>query len=390
MNLHEYQAKYRFAEFGIPIPRGKVATTPDEAYEIAKEFGGVTAVKAQVHTGGRGKKGGVQVSKTADEARQYAEDILGMDINGHTVHKVLIDPGANIQDEIYFAITNDRAARRPLMMASSEGGMDIEKVNRETPEMIMRVHIDPLLGIRDYQIVEIASGIDLPRHLWKQFTVIARGLYRCYKESDATLCEINPLAVVEENGEEILKALDGKMSLDDNGLYRHPELAELRDTSEEPIEELQAREAGLSYVKLDGQIGCMVNGAGLAMATMDLTAHFGEEYGIGPANFLDVAGGAGADKVAEALRIILADENVKAILLNIFGGITRCDEVARGILMALDEISTDLPMIIRLAGTNQEEGLRLIEEANLQNVKGATSLYEAAQKAVATVRGVGV
>jgi succinyl-CoA synthetase beta subunit len=388
VNLHEYQAKYRFAEFGIPIPRGKVATTPDEAYEIAKEFGGVTVVKAQVHVGGRGKAGGVKVSKTPDDARQNAEAILGMDIKGHTVHKVLIDPGANIQDEIYFAITNDRAARRPLMMASSEGGMDIEKVNRETPEKIMRVHIDPVLGIRDYQIVEIASGIDLPRNLWKQFTVIARALYRCYIDSDATLCEINPLAVVEEDGNAILKALDGKMSVDDNGLFRHPDLEELRDTSEEPIEEIQAREAGLNYVKLDGQIGCMVNGAGLAMATMDLTAHFGDEYGIGPANFLDVSGGAGADKVAEALRIILADSNVKVILLNIFGGITRCDEVAHGILMALDEISTDLPMIIRLAGTNQEEGLRLIEEANLQNVKSAKSLYEAAQKAVETVRGV--
>ena len=388
MNLHEYQAKYRFAEFGIPIPRGKVATTPDEAYDIAKEFNGVTVVKAQVHVGGRGKAGGVKVSKTPDDARQNAETILGMDIKGHTVHQVLIDPGANIKNEIYFAITNDRAARRPLMMASSEGGMDIEEVNRETPEKIIRVHIDPLMGIRDYQIVEIASGIDLPRNLWKQFTVIARALYRCYIESDATLCEINPLAVVEEDGDSILKALDGKMSIDDNGLFRHPKLAELRDTSEEPIEEIQAREAGLNYVKLDGQIGCMVNGAGLAMATMDLTAHFGDDYGIGPANFLDVSGGAGADKVAEALRIILADTNVKVILLNIFGGITRCDEVAQGILMALDEISTDIPMIIRLAGTNQEEGLRLIEEANLQNVKSAKSLYEAAQKAVETVRGV--
>ncbi len=387
MNLHEYQAKYRFAEFGIPIPKGKVATTPDEAYEIAKEFGGVTVVKAQVHIGGRGKAGGVKVSKTPDDARQNAEAILGMDIKGHTVHKVLIDPGADIKDEIYFAITNDRAACRPLIMASSEGGMDIEEVNRKTPEKIMRVHIDPLLGIRDYQIVEIASGIDLPRDLWKQFGVIARGLYNCYTESDATLCEINPLAIVEEGGKRLLKALDGKMSLDDNGLFRHPELEKLRDTSEEPIEEIQAREAGLNYVKLDGQIGCMVNGAGLAMATMDLTAHFGDEYGIGPANFLDVSGGAGADKVAAALRIILADDNVKAVLLNIFGGITRCDEVAKGILRALDEVSTDLPMIIRLAGTNQEEGLRLIEAANLQNVKSAKSLYEAAQKAVETVRG---
>lgn len=387
MNLHEYQAKRRFAEFGIPVPLGEVATTAEEAYEISQKIGGVTVVKAQVFTGGRGKAGGVKVAKTPDDARKYASEILGMKIKTHKVQKVLIDPGATIKKEIYFAITNDRAAHRPLIMASAEGGMDIEEVNRTSPEKILRIHIDPLLGLRSYQIVEIASGIGLPRELWKQFFKLAQGLYQCFKESDATLCEINPLAIVEEDGKEILKALDGKMTLDGNGLGRHPDLAAIRDTSADPIEEIQAREAELSYVKLDGQIGCMVNGAGLAMATMDLTGLFGEQYGIGPANFLDVAGGADADKVAVALQIILADKDVQAILINIFGGITRCDEVARGILAALEKVPTSLPMVIRLAGTNEDEGLKLIEDAALPNVKGAKSFYEAAQKAVDAVRG---
>ncbi|PJF42287.1 MAG: ADP-forming succinate--CoA ligase subunit beta [Phototrophicales bacterium] len=386
MDLHEYQAKRRFHKFGIPVPLGKVAYTPDEAATIAQELGGLVVVKAQVFTGGRGKAGGVKLAKNPDEARTHAEAILGMDIKGHKVHKVLIDPGANIKKELYLSITNDRAARRPLLMCSAEGGMDIEEVNRTMPEKIVRIHIDPLLGLRGYQIVEVASQIDLPRHLWRQFNKICRALYECFTQSDATLCEINPLAIVEENGEEILKALDGKMSIDDNALFRQKELADERDTSAEPPEEIQAREADLSYVKLDGQIGCMVNGAGLAMATMDMTGHFGEAYGIGPANFLDIGGGAGPEKVAAALRIILADPNVKAILINIFGGITRCDDVARGLLTALDEVKTDLPLVIRLVGTNQEEGLKIIEEANLPNTQGARTLYEAAQKAVEIVR----
>ena len=389
MNLHEHQAKFRFAEFGIPIPRGKVALTPDEAQAIAEELGtAVTVVKAQVFTGGRGKAGGVKVAKSPAEARQHAEAILGMDIKGHIVHKVLIDPGANIKDEIYLAVTNDRAARKPLIMASAEGGMDIEEVNRTMPEKIIRVHVDPMLGLRGYHMTHIASSINLPREHWKQFGKIIKGLYECFMQSDATLCEINPLALVEENGEVSLKALDGKMSLDDNGLYRHPDLAEIRDISSEPAEETTAREADLSYVSLDGQIGCMVNGAGLAMATMDLTALFGEEYGIGPANFLDIGGGANAEKVATAFRIILSDPEVKAILINIFGGITRCDEVANGILQAIEEVGTDLPMIVRLVGTNQEEGRQIMDEANLPNVSTAGSLYEAAQKAVETVRKV--
>lgn len=388
MDLHEYQAKLRFAEFGVPIPQGKVAKTPAEAEAIAQEIGGVVVVKAQVHTGGRGKAGGVKLAKTPAEAKDAAQQILGMDIKGHTVHQVLVDPGADIKNEIYFAVTNDRSARKPLFMVSAEGGMDIEEVNRVSPEKIIRIHIDPLIGLREYQIVQMVSGIQLPRELWGQFNKIARGLYRCYTESDATLCEINPLAIVGDGqGGTELRALDGKMSIDDNGLFRRAELESLRDTSSEPAEETLARESDLSYVKLDGQIGCMVNGAGLAMATMDLVAHFGESDNIGPANFLDIGGGAGPDKVAAALRIILADPHVKAILLNIFGGITRCDDVARGVLQALDEVKTQLPMVVRLVGTNQEEGVRIINEAKLPNMSAATSLYEAAQQAVAIVKG---
>jgi len=388
VDLHEYQAKLRFAEFGVPIPQGKVAKTPAEAEAIAQEIGGVVVVKAQVHTGGRGKAGGVKLAKTPAEAKDAAQQILGMDIKGHTVHQVLVDPGADIKNEIYFAVTNDRSARKPLFMVSAEGGMDIEEVNRVSPEKIIRIHIDPLIGLREYQIVQMVSGIQLPRELWGQFNKIARGLYRCYTESDATLCEINPLAIVGDGqGGTELRALDGKMSIDDNGLFRRAELESLRDTSSEPAEETLARESDLSYVKLDGQIGCMVNGAGLAMATMDLVAHFGESDNIGPANFLDIGGGAGPDKVAAALRIILADPHVKAILLNIFGGITRCDDVARGVLQALDEVKTQLPMVVRLVGTNQEEGVRIINEAKLPNMSAATSLYEAAQQAVAIVKG---
>lgn len=387
MDLYEYQAKFRFAEFGLPIPQGKVATTPEEAETIAQEIGGVVVVKAQVHAGGRGKAGGVKVVKSPADAKEAARNILGMDIKGHTVRRVLIDPGADIRKELYFAITNDRAAKKPLLMISAEGGMDIEEVNRTRPEKIIRLHIDPLLGLQGFQITQMATGIGLDKAYWKQFGQIARGLYQCYLNSDATLCEINPLAVVgSPDGSTQLMALDGKMSLDENGLFRHADLETLRDTSAEPSEETQARQAGLSYVKLDGQIGCMVNGAGLAMATMDLVARFGEKSGIGPANFLDIGGGAGADKVAAALQIILADPEVRAILLNIFGGITRCDDVARGVLQALEQVPTDLPFVVRLVGTNQEEGVRIINEANLPNLTGATSLYEAAQKAVAAAK----
>ncbi len=375
MNLHEYQSKARFAEYGIPVPRGKVAHSPQQAYEIAKELGVPVVVKAQVLTGGRGKAGGVKLAETPEEAESYADAILGMDIRDHKVLKVLVDAASTIQKEIYLGVTNDRTAREPVIMASAEGGMDIEEVNRVAPEKIIREHIDPFLGLRDYQIRNLAYGIELPRELWKPFMKIAQALYRCYAESDATLAEINPLII---DGEGQLLAVDGKMSIDDNALFRHPDLAELRDTSAEPEAETHARAAGLSYIKLDGTIGCMVNGAGLAMTTMDMT----KLYGGAPANFLDIGGGAKAETVAMALRIILSDPNVKAVLFNIFGGITRCDEVARGILAALDEVQVDLPLVVRLVGTNEEEGRALLDAASLPHIETVRTLAEAAQKAV--------
>lgn len=379
MKLHEYQSKFRFAEYGIPIPRGKVANTPSEAFEIAKEIDEPVVVKAQVLVGGRGKAGGIKVAQSPEEAEQHATDILNMTIKGLRVGKVLIDPAADIGDEIYLGITLDRAARRPVMMASAAGGVDIEEVAANTPEKIIREWISPYLGLRDYQARSLANGIELPHKLMKSFTQIAKGLYTCYLKSDASLAEINPL-VITSGGE--LLAVDGKMVLDDNALFRHPELAEMRDADEEAPAESQARQAGLSYVKLDGEIGCMVNGAGLAMATMDMTKLFGGS----PANFLDIGGGAQAEKVAIALNIILTDPNVKAILFNIFGGITRCDEVARGILAALEETKPKLPMIIRLVGTNEQEGRDTLAEANLPNMTTAATLAEAAEKAVEAAR----
>lgn len=383
MNLHEYQTKRRFAQYGIPVASGQTATTPEEARIIAGEIGVPVVVKAQVLVGGRGKAGGVKLAKSPEEAYAIAGKILGMDIKGHTVGIVLIDPASSINSEIYLGITNDRTTGKPVMMASSEGGVEIEEVARVNPSAIIREWISPSLGLREYQARNIASGINLPREHWAAFTKIARNLYRCYVESDAVLAEINPLVITGENE---LFALDGKMVIDDNALYRQPELAAQRDTSAEPLVETQAREAGLTYVKLNGQIGCMVNGAGLAMTTMDMIKLYGGGD-IFPANFLDIGGGAQADRVAAALRIILSDLDVKAVLFNIFGGITRGDEVARGILQALKEVPTDKPMVIRLAGTNSEEGRAIIDDANIPNITAASTLTDGAKKAIAAARG---
>ncbi len=377
MKLHEYQSKFRFSDFGIPIPRGKVASTPNEAFSIAKELGGPVVIKAQVLVGGRGKAGGIKLARTPEDAEQQASEILSMKIKDLPVRKVLVDPASDIQTEIYLGVTTDRSSRRAIMIASAAGGVDIEEVAASTPEKIIRVPVEPYVGLRDYQARDIASDIGLARNQWKTFIQIARGLYRCFEESDASLAEINPL-VVTKSGE--MLALDGKIVLDDNALFRHADLAELRDTDEEAPAETTARVAGLSYVKLDGEIGCMVNGAGLAMATMDMTKLFGGS----PANFLDIGGGAKSDKVAAALRIILADPNVKAVLFNIFGGITRCDEVARGILAALQEVPTNVPMVARLVGTNEEEGRAILSKAEMIT---ATTLAEAAQKAVDAAKG---
>jgi succinyl-CoA synthetase beta subunit len=373
MKLHEYQSKQIFAQYGVPIPRGRVAATAIEAKHIAEELGGRVVVKSQVLVGGRGKAGGIRLAKNPEQAEDIATQILGMEIKGLPVRKVLVDEAANIEKEIYLGITNDRAARRPVMMASSAGGVDIEEVARLTPEKIIKVHIDPLLGLRDYQARDVAAGIDLPRNHWRSFITIAHGLWNAYKRSDATLAEINPLVITADNR---LVAVDGKMVLDDNALFRQPNLAEMRDLDAEAQSEVEARKYGLSFIKLDGDIGCMVNGAGLAMTTMDIIKLFGGE----PANFLDIGGGAGSDKVSAAMRIILADKNVKAVLFNVFGGITRGDEVARGILVALEEVKPKIPMVIRLVGTNAEEGRQILAEANMIT---AETLAEAAQKAVA-------
>jgi len=372
MKLHEYQSKHIFAKYGIPIPKGRVAATPDEVKQIAEELGGCVVIKSQVLVGGRGKAGGIRLAKDADEAEQVAAQILAMDIKGLPVRKVLVDEAAKIDKEIYLGITNDRTARKPVMMASSAGGVEIEEVARVSPEKIIRVHIDPLLGLRDYQARDIAAGIDLPREHWRTFGEIAKGLWQAYTDTDATLAEINPLVITADNR---LLAVDGKMVLDDNALFRHHDLSEMRDLDVEAYSEIEARKYGLSYIKLDGNIGCMVNGAGLAMTTMDIIKLFGGA----PANFLDIGGGASSEKVAAALRIILRDPNVATVLINIFGGITRGDEVARGIVTALHEVKPKVPMVVRLVGTNAEEGARILADADLIP---ASSLGEAAQKAV--------
>ncbi len=376
MKLHEYQSKQIFAKHGIPIPKGRVAATANEAKAIAEELGGRVVIKSQVLVGGRGKAGGIRLAKSPDEAEDVAAEILTMELKGLPVRKVLVDEAANIDSEIYLGITNDRAARKPVMIASSEGGVDIEETARENPKAIVRIHIDPLLGLRDYQSRDLAAGIDLPREHWRAFAGIARGLWQAYKSSDANLAEINPLVIADKR----LLAVDGKMVIDDNALFRHPELNEMRDLDVEVEAETEARKYGLSFIKLEGEIGCMVNGAGLAMTTMDIIKLYGGE----PANFLDIGGGAGAEKVAAALRIILGDSNVKAVLINIFGGITRGDEVARGILEALQTFNSNIPMIARLVGTKAAEGRQILADAQMIT---AESLSDAAQKAVKAAKG---
>jgi succinyl-CoA synthetase beta subunit len=372
MKLHEYQSKTIFSKYGIPIPKGRVAATALEAKQIAEELGGRVVVKAQVLVGGRGKAGGVKLAKDPTEASQLAAQILSMEIKGLAVRKVLVDEASAIDQEIYFSITNDRAAKKPVMIASAAGGIDIEEVAAKTPDKIIKSHIDPLLGLREYQARDVAVAIDLPREYMKDFVKLAMGLWEVYKATDATLAEINPLVITKDKK---LVALDGKMMIDDSALFRQPELNEMRDTDEDDPAEIEARKYGLSFIKLDGNIGCMVNGAGLAMTSMDVIKLFGGE----PANFLDIGGGADSEKVSAAMRIILTDPNVKAVLFNIFGGITRCDEVARGILVAMNEVKPKVPMIVRLVGTNAEEGRKLLENANMIT---AETLADAAKKSV--------
>lgn len=357
-------------------PRGGVAATAREAAEIAANLGGRVVIKAQVLVGGRGKAGGIALADGPGEARDVAAAILGMEIHGIRVRKVLVDEAADIALEIYLGITNDRSANRSVIIASAGGGVDIEEVAVNVPENIIREVIDPFLGLREYQACNLASGIDLTPSLWKSFADTCRGLYKTFIESDATLAEINPLVVTAEGK---LLALDGKMVLDDNALFLHPDLGEMAEMEDNSLAEANARQHGISYVSLDGEIGCMVNGAGLAMCTMDIIQLFGGKA----ANFLDIGGGASMEKVAAALRIILGDSKVKALLINIFGGITRCDDVARGIMAALDEVDVHVPIVVRLAGTNEKEGLQILQASDMIT---ANSLSDAARRAVAAVR----
>jgi succinyl-CoA synthetase beta subunit len=377
MKLHEYQARDILAHYSIPVTGGGVASTPDEARRVAEQIGAKVVIKAQVFVGGRGKAGGVKLADTPAQAEQIAGQILGMNIKGLTVEKVLVAEAITYEREIYLGVVLDRSSKRVIVMASAEGGVEIEEVARTNPQAIIRVAAHPTLGLLDYQARELAFGIGIrDGKQARQFAQIAAALYRVYVETDATLAEINPLVVLPNGA---LQALDSKLVLDDSALFRHTDLEAIRDASDEPEAEQQAREAGITFIKLDGNIGCMVNGAGLAMATMDVIKLYGGE----PANFLDIGGGAGKDKVQTALQIILADPNVKAVLINIFGGITRVDEVAKGIVAALAEVKTTVPMVARLVGTNEEASHAILAESALMP---AATLAEGAQKAVEAAR----
>ena len=378
MKLHEYQARDIVARYNIPVTGGGVASTPEEVRKIAEQIGGKVAVKAQVHVGGRGKAGGIKLADTPEAAEQAGKQILGMDIKGLTVKKVLVAEAITYDKEIYLGIILDRATKRVVMIASSEGGVEIEEVAKTNPDAIIKIAADPMLGLQPYQAQELAFRIGLKDGKQaRQFASIATGLYKAFVETDAELAEINPLVVLP-NGN--LQALDSKIVMDDSGLFRHKEAETLRDTAGEPEAEIKARENGLTFIKLDGDIGCMVNGAGLAMATMDVVKLFGGE----PANFLDIGGGANAQKVAAALDIILDDPNVKVVMVNIFGGITRCDEVAKGIVEAQKLVKRQVPMVVRLVGTNEKEGQAILANASLTP---ASTLAEAAQKAVEIAKG---
>ena len=372
MNIHEYQAKERFRLAGIPVPPGEVARTPQEAEALAKEFGGMVVVKAQVHSGGRGKAGGVKLAKNSDEAREHASKILGMDIKGLTVDKVLVTEAVDIDTESYVGVLVDRKSQAPTFMVSAEGGVDIEEVAATNPDAIRKLTVDPRYGLLPHQAQWLANFLYDDPGLIKQATKIIAQLYRSFVDSGSSMAEINPLITTPQG--EVL-AIDAKMSIDDSELFRRPDVAAMRDTHGEPAAEIKAREASLSYVKLDGDVGCCVNGAGLAMATMDLVKYYGGE----PANFLDIGGSSNPDKVVSALEIITADPNVKVILFNIFGGITRCDDVARGIVEATKRIDIGPPIVIRLTGTNEELGVQILEEAGFS---AYTSMDEVVETAV--------
>ncbi|WP_374337225.1 ADP-forming succinate--CoA ligase subunit beta [Methyloversatilis sp.] len=387
MKIHEYQAKEVLRRFGVVTPRGVPVFEIDQAVAAAESLGGkVWVVKAQIHAGGRGKGGGVKVAKSLDEVREFANQIMGMQLvthqtgpEGQKVRRLLIEEGADIRKEYYVAALTDRATQKVAMMASSEGGMDIEEVAHNTPEKIIKVFIDPLVGMTEAQAKELADGIGVPEASQAQAIDTFKKLYTCYMETDASLAEINPL-ILEGNGN--IKALDAKFNFDSNALYRHEDIVAFRDLDEEDAAEIEASKFDLSYVSLDGNIGCLVNGAGLAMATMDVIKLYGAE----PANFLDVGGGATTEKVTEAFKIMLRNPNVRGILVNIFGGIMRCDTIATGVIAAAREVHLTVPLVVRMKGTNEELGKQILADSGLPIIS-ADSMADAAQKIVAAVAG---
>ncbi|MBU2492791.1 MAG: ADP-forming succinate--CoA ligase subunit beta [Bacteroidetes bacterium] len=386
MKIHEYQGKEILRKFNVPVPEGKVAFTPDEAVNAAKEIGGnLWVVKAQIHAGGRGKGGGVKIAKSLDEVKQLAGELLGMTLithqtgpEGRLVKRILIEQGVNIDKELYVGITLDRVQSKNVIMVSTEGGVEIEKVAEENPELIIKEAVDPAVGIQGYQARKLAFGLGLEGTQFKNAVKFLTGLYKVYEATDASIAEINPLVVTKEGN---VIALDAKINFDDNALYRHPDLVEYRDLDEEEPLEIEASRFNLNYIKLDGNVGCMVNGAGLAMATMDIIKLAGGE----PANFLDVGGGANKETVANGFKIILSDPNVKAILINIFGGIVRCDRVAQGVIDAVNEIKVTVPIVVRLEGTNAKEAGELLDKSGL-NFEVAVSLEDAAKKVTAVLK----
>jgi succinyl-CoA synthetase beta subunit len=376
MDLYEYQGKELFRRFGIPVSDGRLATSPEEARTAAQELGGQVVVKAQVLTGGRGKAGGIKLADGPDDAETHAAAILGMDINGHVVRKLWIEAASDIAAEYYLSLTFDRGEKKALFIFTKEGGIDIEEVAAERPEALARLHVDPLEGFQPYQARRLIYGAGIEdESQQKQIAKIAEQLYAAFVGADAMLCEINPL-IVTPDGQ--VKALDSKFTVDDNALYRHPDIAEMRDLEAYPPEERAAREKGVTYVKLDGEVGVLGNGAGLVMSTLDVVALAGGR----PANFCDLGGGGDAEGVVDALEIISADPQVKSILFNIFGGITRCDEVARGILQALGRLTIGDPIVVRLDGTNAEEGRALLQEAAPPNLHVEPTMLDAAKRAV--------
>ena len=386
MNIHEYQGKELFKKFGVAVPRGVFCQSVDEAVRAAETLGGkVWVVKAQIHAGGRGQGGGVKIAKSIEEVRQYASQILGMQLityqnapDGQKVRRLLVEEGADIRKEYYVSVLTDRRTQKVTVIASAEGGMNIEEVAQHSPEKILTYFVDPADGLTDKQAAELAAGIGIPEASIDRAVILLKGMYNCYMETDATLVEVNPL-ILEGTGE--IKALDAKIIIDDNSLFRQPEIMEMRDLDEEDQNEIAASKFGLAYISLDGNIGCLVNGAGLAMATMDTIKLFGGE----PANFLDVGGGATTEKVTEAFKIMIRNSNVEGILVNIFGGIMKCDTIANGVITAVRETHLSVPLVVRMKGTNEELGKQLLRESGLPIIS-ADSMAEAAEKIVAAVK----